>query len=89
MKKLIVSSALIVGVLFPSSAFAVGTYNGNPIPEANGGVVFCDDGYCYVTDHHAAEQIQKAREEAAKPKPVVKHKAVKKIVRRHNWRRAF
>lgn len=81
MKKIIITSVLALGILFPSAAFAEGTYNGNPIPEANGGVVFCQDGYCFVTGQAEAKQILDARK-AAEP---VRHaykakKAVKKVV---------
>lgn len=83
MKKIVIASVLALGILFPSAAFAnTGTYNGNPIPEANGGVVFCQDGYCFVTDQHTAHQILEARKPVAVKHKAVKH-VVKKVVRRH------
>lgn len=90
MKKFIVASVLALGILVPSTAFAEGTYNGNPIPEANGGVVFCEDGYCFVTGHAEADKILAAR------KPV-RHaykalKAAKKVSKRHHhyrWTASF
>lgn len=90
MKKIVIASVLALGILFPSAAFAEGTYNGNPIPEANGGVVFCGDGYCFVTSPTEADRILAARE-AAKPKPIVRHayKAVRKHVRRYAYRASF
>jgi len=77
MKKIIVASILALGIVFPSAAFAEGTYNGNPIPEANGGVVFCQDGYCFVTGQAEADKILAAR------KPVRHaYKAPKAVVKR-------
>jgi hypothetical protein len=88
MKKIIIASVLALGILLPSAAFAEGTYNGNPIPEANGGVVFCEDGYCFVTSPAEADKILAVR------KPVrhaYKAKAANKVVKRHHykWTAAF
>lgn len=78
MKKIIVASILALGIVFPSAAFAEGTYNGNSIPEANGGVVFCEDGYCFVASPREADRLLESRKivrHAYKtPKTVVKHR---------------
>lgn len=82
MKKILVASVLALGILLPSAAFAEGTYNGNPIPEANGGVVFCEDGYCFVASPREAERFLAA----SKP---VRHayKAPKAVVKRRRHHR--
>lgn len=73
MKKFIAAFILaFIWIVVPAtSAFAAGTYNGNPIPEApKGAVTFCQNGYCFVTGQAEAKQILDAR----KPPVVKKHR---------------
>lgn len=74
-KRLALSTAIAVGIMYPTQAFAVGTYNGHPIPDAPvGGVVFCEDGFCSVVDSTTAARFVK---------PATPHK--RKLVHRRRW----